>query len=81
MKKLLFFISKIFYLLGFLLISCTCCNLFDDLENDFNKVKTELKINEDVILAESKILGEGYWGKVFKINENSLHITPTIMYL
>ena len=71
MKKLLFFISKIFYLLGFLLISCTCCNLFDDLENDFNKVKTELKINEDVILAESKILGEGYWGKVFKINENS----------
>ena len=71
MKKFLFFISKIFYLLGFLLISCTCCNLFDDLENDFNKVKTELKINEDVILAESKILGEGYWGKVFKINENS----------
>ena len=30
-----------------------------------------MKINEDVILAESKILGEGYWGKVFKINENS----------
>ena len=71
MKRFLFFIRKIFYLLGFLLISCTCCNLFDDLENDFNKVKTELKINEDVILAESKILGEGYWGKVFKINENS----------
>ena len=71
MKKLLFFISKIFYLLGFLLISCTCCNLFDDLENDFNKVKTELAINENVVWAESKILGEGYWGKVFKINENS----------
>ena len=71
MKKFLFFISKIFYLLGFLLISCSCCNLFDDLENDFNKVKTELAINENVVLAESKILGEGYWGKVFKINENS----------
>ena len=71
MKKLLFFISKIFYLLGFLLISCTCCDLFDDLENDFNKVKTELAINENVVWAESKILGEGYWGKVFKINEDS----------
>ena len=71
MKKFLFFISKIFYLLEFLLISCSCCNLFDDLENDFNKVKTELAINENVVLAESKILGEGYWGKVFKINENS----------
>ena len=71
MKKFLFFISKIFYLLGFLLISCSCCDLFDDLENDFNNVKTELKIGKEVVLAESKILGEGYWGKVFKINENS----------
>ena len=71
MKKLLFFISKIFYLLGFLLISCTCCNLFDDLENDFNKAKSELGIEEKVVLSELKILGEGCWGKVFKINENS----------
>ena len=58
MKKLLFFISKIFYLLGFLLISCTCCNLFDDLENDFNTAKSELRIKEEVVLSELKILGE-----------------------
>lgn len=71
MKKLLFFISKIFYLLGFLLISCTCCNLFDDLENDFNKAKSKFGIEGNDVLSESKILGEGYWGKVFKINEDS----------
>lgn len=71
MKRFLFFIGKIFYLLGFLLISCTCCNLFDDLENDFNNVKSKLEIKEEVVLSESKILGEGYWGKVFKINEHS----------
>jgi len=71
MKKFLFFISKIFYLLGFLLISCSCCDLFDDLENDFNRVKLNLEIKEKVVLSESKILGEGYWGKVFKINEDS----------
>lgn len=71
MKKLLFFIRKIFYLLGFLLISCTCCNLFDDLEKDFNDVKSKLGIQENIVLSGSKILGEGYWGKVFKINEKS----------
>jgi len=71
MKKFLFFISKIFYLLGFLLISCTCCNLFDDLENDFNKAKSKFGIEGNDVLSESKILGEGYWGKVFKINEDS----------
>ena len=71
MKKFLFFISKIFYLLGFLLISYTCCNLFDDLENDFNKEKLKLGIEENDVLSESKILGEGHWGKVFKINEDS----------
>ena len=71
MKRFLFFIGKIFYLLGFLLISCTCCNLFDDLENDFNNVKTELKIKKEVVLSKLKILGEGYWGKVFKINKDS----------
>ena len=68
MKKFLFFISKIFYLL---LISCSCCNLVDNLENDFNKAKSDLKIDENVVLSESKILGEGYWGKVFKINKDS----------
>lgn len=71
MKKFLFFISKIFYLLGFLIISCTCCNVFDVLENDFNNVKSALRIEEKDVLSESKILGEGYWGKVFKINEHS----------
>ena len=71
MKRFLFFISKIFYLLGFLLISCSCCDLFDDLENDFNTAKSELRIEEEVVLSESKILGEGYWGKVFKINKDS----------
>lgn len=70
MKKFLFFISKIFYLLGFLLISCSCCNLFDDLENDFNKAKSKLGIEKVVVFSELKILGEGYWGKIFKINEN-----------
>ena len=30
-----------------------------------------MEIKEKVVLSESKILGEGYWGKVFKINENS----------
>ena len=68
MKKLLFFISKIFYLL---LISCSCCYLFDNLENDFNEAKSKLRIDGKVVLSESKILGEGYWGKVFKINEDS----------
>lgn len=71
MKRFLFFIRKIFYLLGFLLISCTCCNLFDDLENDFNNVKSNLEIKEEVVLSELKILGEGHWGKVFKINKDS----------
>lgn len=71
MKRFLFFIRKIFYLLGFLLISCTCCNLFDDLENDFNNVKSKLEIKEEVVLSELKILGEGHWGKVFKINKDS----------
>ena len=71
MKKFLFFISKIFYLLEFLLISCSCCNLFDDLENDFNKAKSKLGIEKVVVFSELKILGEGYWGKIFKINENS----------
>lgn len=71
MKKFLFFISKTFYLLGFLLISCSCCNLFDNLENDFNTVKSELKIQNNIVLSGLKILGEGYWGKVFKIDENS----------
>ena len=70
MKKFLFFISKIFYLLLFLLISCTCCNVFDVLENDFNNVKSKLGIEENDVLSESKILGEGHWGKVFKINED-----------
>ena len=68
MKKFLFFISKIFYLL---LISCSCCYLFDNLENDFNEAKSKLRIDGKVVLSESKILGEGYWGKVFKINEDS----------
>lgn len=71
MKRFLFFIGKIFYLLGFLLISCTCCNLFDDLENDFNNVKSNLEIKEEVVLSKLKILGEGHWGKVFKFNEDS----------
>ena len=71
MKKFLFFISKTFYLLGFLLISYSCCNLFDNLENEFNTVKLELKIKNNIVLSDLKILGEGYWGKVFKIDENS----------
>ena len=56
MKKFLFFISKTFYLLGFLLISYSCCNLFDNLENEFNTVKLELKIKNNIVLSDLKIL-------------------------
>jgi serine/threonine protein kinase len=54
-----------------LLISCCCCNLFDDLENNFNEAKSKLSIETQVVLSKLKILGEGYWGKVFKIDDNS----------
>lgn len=68
MKNFYFFIRKIFYLL---LISCCCCNLFDDLENNFDKTKSDLGIDTQVVLSKLKILGEGYWGKVLKIDDNS----------
>ena len=63
-----FFIRTIFYLL---LISCCCCNLFDDLENNFNEAKSVLSIDTQVVLSKLKILGEEYWGKVLKIDDNS----------
>lgn len=68
MKNFYFFIRKIFYLL---LISCCSCNLFDDLENNFNETKSALGIDTQVVLSKLKILGEGYWGKVLKIDDNS----------
>lgn len=54
-----------------MLISCCCCNLFDDLENNFNEAKSDLSIDTQVVLSKLKILGEGYWGKVLKIDDNS----------
>ena len=60
--------------LSFLLISC-CCDPFSEIFNDINELnekdKKKLDFYKEIDTQKMELLGEGYWGKTFKLNDNT----------
>ena len=74
-KKFLFHVKKKRFLLISLLLTC-CCDDFDEINKAFNKedILEQLELKKEIDLKKMEFLGEGCFGRTFKIKDRCLKI-------